>query len=248
MVSIGLSLLSIGIGLLGLSALPMVINVGYEVEVRNTGVFFAVAGMLIVVYWKLTLVYRGAKLLNERVSGKAAEYFSYEFRQLTDSTVNLKNICSLGERFIYGSHPDAVLLNSRMQRNSDVLCAFEDNKGNLRGYFIVYPLNKKTTTEINTGVITSGKRLIPEHLVKRTNLATSIYISMVAGIDRHARAFILYELERFLKSKINSSKRITHLYAKPTTAEGRRLLRKYKFNPIGGDSEIWNLEVGATRN
>ena len=59
----------------------------------------------------------------------------------------------------------------------------------------------------------------------------------------HSKAFSLYILRKDISGYVEKYKKIKRLYAKPSTKDGLRILTKYGFEPLGGDTEAWVYNI-----
>jgi len=243
MLGIGLSLLGVGISLLGISTVSKLVSLDYEQLVFITGVIIVALGGTLIIFWKVRLVYICSKATADYLSRKLSDAFAYEFNDLVFKKSDISDICKLGRKLISNNHADESVLIKRVERNRNIIKAFSDHGNEIRGYYIIYPINKDADSRIFEGKVRNAKSLKESDLTKTIGAASAIYISMLAGEGRHAKALALYNLKRDLRKISLNSKKVKKLYAKPASQDGLRLMKKYGFEPVGGESEIWEANI-----
>lgn len=93
----------------------------------------------------------------------------------------------------------------------------------LAGYYVLLPLKKGATDALQNGSIQVGKNIRVDDICQGFNNFSSLYISAVYGIDKHAQVATTSWL---LTDVLDYKDRRAHLqfvFVRPTTAEGRAI-------------------------
>lgn len=153
---------------------------------------------------------------------------------------DLPAIVQMGLKLIGPQFPTAIWIRERAVRNIDILRVARPvvATNRLCGYVMLYPLTANAARMIEQGMIRSGTDLKPADMCRSFARARAIYVGMLVGEDRLARAFVLELLRRRLRS-LHGIAPILTVYGKPATTDGARLLRKFGFEPIAGNDAIF---------
>lgn len=122
-------------------------------------------------------------------------------KYITDfaSFEELESVINFGYKMVGSKHIDLKTLQKRHLINPEIVCClFErlDNnkKGNLIGYYILYPLNKNATDSIEDFKIINGRDLTKEHFVSDFLNASGLYIGMLGAVGFKNTGYVLKEL------------------------------------------------------
>jgi hypothetical protein len=109
----------------------------------------------------------------------------------------------------------------------------------LFGYYVVYPLLAETVRRIRSGQITSGRKLNPADLAASPDATAGWYVSVIwAPGPKWTRGCVIATLvDALAVSRAASAAR--PVFARPTTDQGRALVTRYSFTPIGAQAAIW---------
>ena len=103
----------------------------------------------------------------------------------------------------------------------------------MHGYIVLAPLTEETTKEILVGHIPTGHDIGKEQLAESCDQARSLYIfGIYAAKGRAATcatSTLLYELHR-----VTELYKLSYIFAKPGTPEGRNLMNRFKFEKVEG--------------
>ena len=97
----------------------------------------------------------------------------------------------MGRGFISDAHPSDDVLRARMKRNPEIARVVTDRSGkteSFRGYTIIYPLTADGVEQIEDGTLQTVKNLRAMQIARTIQEAEGLYVSMVCGLGRLARA------------------------------------------------------------
>lgn len=163
----------------------------------------------------------------------------------TGSVSQLEMIARMGKESIGDAHPETKALARRLAFNPDILQVFgrrySDDRFQLCGYWLLYPLTDGAGTAIIERQIRSGKELGPEELLADFDAAKHLYVGMLLGgpdsdARSHAKTFLGEELARRI-----AAGRVEAIYGRPASRSGLRLLQDHGFAPIAEEREIWSV-------
>lgn len=108
------------------------------------------------------------------------------------------------------------------------------------GYYIVYPLLADAVGHLKSGQITDGHQLEPLDLAEPTETAEGWYVSVIwaQGPEWTRRGVIASLVDALAASGAGTKGR--PVFASPATDQGRMLMRRYGFVPVGASADdIW---------
>ncbi|MHB8651582.1 MAG: hypothetical protein ACYC8S_00390 [Minisyncoccota bacterium] len=242
---IGLAVLGIGLTCILPERFPPPID-EFDGEIRLVGFLLALGGAFLIVValikwtckwiaerWKDSNVHIGMSSLIEHLA---------DFEDSYALESELSEICLIGKGVIGDNHVDEDILRSRVEKCPHLVKKLTTTRGErtqTMGYYIVYPLTVKGVARIDKKKIQSGKMLVDSDIVGTFRAAKAVYISMVFGKGLMSQGAALFHLKKDLKHLREMSSSIQKLYARLSTRDGLRLLRKYGFQPIDRDDGIW---------
>lgn len=94
------------------------------------------------------------------------------------------------------------------------------------GVFSVFPLTQAATKLFSQNQL-KGSEILEQHITKRTENATAIYIGAVVGKGFRGRQQTLLALIGYITSLVE--KKISIIFTRPITPDGRRLAKQYEF-------------------
>jgi hypothetical protein len=241
--TIGLAILSIGIGCLGVKNLGIVPGLDAR-QLEMGGIIAGAAGVLLIliafVLFVLKVFIHARKLTRDAF----AKQLEYEFKQFTPSAADLPAIIQLMEDCMGRRRTATLEILSRYQEINKrfFTCVRKDVAPHkLEGFILVLPVKKTGHELIERGVIKNGRQFTRDYISKRPSDAYAIYIADLVARSHHSKAFVLYLLKRWIKETYGKDRKLVAIHARPGTPDGMRLIHKYGFSPISDDSEIWSL-------
>jgi len=158
------------------------------------------------------------------------------------TATELPTLCNLGTRAIGASHPSLKTLQERWERNpriARVLYRVGMRSRSISGYILLYPISRQAEKRIQRGILASARDLQTADILAGFKRCRVVYISMLFGTGMAARGAALLLLKRELKT-LND---VDHLYARPASPDGLRLLKRYGFRPVvpAAENGIWEL-------
>lgn len=218
----------------------------YKDYLSLSGIGVFLFGVCLFVYWKVNLLVKGTNFIINKVSAKFVDFFNYEYDVICGRSKCLNELCEIGFNLIGNNHADEKTLKKRLEKNNEIIKIIKlqrNNKSRISGYYIVYPINNEADKLLRKKKIKNGKHIDESQILSDFSHASAIYVSMVAGKNIHSKAFSLYLLRKDISEYVKRYRRIKRLYAKPSTKDGLRLLTKYGFEPLDGDSEVWSYNI-----
>lgn len=245
MLNYALSFMALGAGLVALESSSL-IPANFKKYILFSGITIFFVGLILLICWKVQMLSKGTRFLIDKVSSKATEFFNYEYDVICGQSKCLKELCKIGFNLIGDNHADEETLKKRLSKNCrivKIIKSLRNNKKGISGYYIAYPINNDADNLFQRKLIKNGKGIREEQILTDFSHASAIYISMVAGKNIHSKAFSLYILRKDISGYVEKYKKIKRLYAKPSTKDGLRILTKYGFEPLGGDTEAWVYNI-----
>ncbi|HSY19642.1 MAG TPA: hypothetical protein VK815_14970 [Candidatus Acidoferrales bacterium] len=127
---------------------------------------------------------------------------------------------------------DLQLLIVNLKKCPNAFQILKSNKGDIIGFFVVYPLKKSAASSIQRGHLT-GVEIGTEDIAGVFHRAETCYIAIVLGNGgRMAHGYTLAHLHNFCGNLMR--KRAVRFLARPTTSEGLAVVRKHGFTSIDG--------------
>lgn len=248
----GLELIGIGIGLLGLGITlvtfqtthPFIEIISVE-ETRKTGFIIIILALIAFLIAIGKLIRKILKYISFRLSGTAILEPFLDFEVSDAVPADIQQIHSLGNAVIGDYHATDNQLLSRIQKCPQIIKKLTSSNlkdNNIKGYYIFYPLTSQGIKRIDTCKIVSGKSLENSDISTNFRNARAVYISMIFGNNLMSKAAALLYLKYNLKYLRETNHNISKIYAKPSTTDGLRLLKKYGFFPIAMETGIWVLK------
>jgi hypothetical protein len=174
----------------------------------------------------------------------------FEYKQRIGDPQFVDEVVYWGRRTIGDAHPDADLIDTRLEENPEVLrvCLREWKNGRLKfcGYVLLYPIKERIAKGILAGSIRSESEFGPNPLSPNFEGARYLYIGMILGTDRHARPHVTDRLRAEL-AVILANERIETVFARPGSEGGLVLMKKYGFKPIASEDGVWSVSAAALR-
>lgn len=240
----GLGFLGVGLSLITPEKYPALL-IPYDVALRTIGIVTIGIGTLLLALaalkWLGVIAGHGfRRVMNMALLAELFIDFEISYALQSD----LSEICSLGKVVIGDNHAPEDLLRSRLAKCPQIirkLTTSDAIPAPIHGYYITYPLTKRGVGRIDKKQVTNGKSLQEGDLAATFSNAKAIYISMIFGDGMRAKAAALLHLKNDIKHLREAHSKICKLYAKPSTNDGLRLLKKFKFSPIDGENGIWVL-------
>jgi len=132
-----------------------------------------------------------------------------------------------------------------------VTVAKRRDSGAIIGFTILYLLGDQATQRVLNGLVYAGANLDLSDQVGRLPRARSIYVAMVYGVAQtRARAFTVSMLEQQIARLALDNPKVSHVFTRPHTGDGRRLarLRVPNMKPVAeGRSKISMLDADELR-
>lgn len=242
----GLGFLGVGLALITPENFP-VSMAPYDVLLRAAGTATSgIGGVLIV---GATLKWVGAILgdgVNHIINLSPIAERLTDFDNPYALQSDLPEICLLGNSAIGNNHATEDLLRIRYTKCPHIIRKLtlpKSAQSTIHGYYITYPLTNSGANRIDKKQIANGKYLQDRDLAASFGSARAIYISMIYGDSWKAKAAALLYLKDDIRHLQETNSRIRKFYAKPSTKDGLRLLKRYGFIPIDHDEGIWVLAV-----
>lgn len=167
----------------------------------------------------------------------------YEYRQTIGSATHLREVVALGKRSIGDAHVDIATLRERLKVNSQVLRVVmrqrQSRNPDICGYTLLYPLTEDAAARILREEVRAGSEIPGTCFCPDVESASCLYIGMILGTDREARAHVKGVLKTELVYMLSSSPNIRHVFGRPATPQGRQLLERYHFIPVADEDDIW---------
>lgn len=236
---LGVGLACVAIGGAALTAVGHPALADHAVLVGDAGLVFAGIGCLLVVAAAIWMVAHALSPLQRELAGEISTGVLHN-RVLRAS--ELSDIVRMGRSFISDAHPSDDVLRARMRRNPEIVRVVTDRSGKrerFMGYTIIYPLTANGVEQIENGTLRTVKDLRAQQIARTPGETAGLYVSMVCGHGRTARATALAVLRSQIRAALAENSGIGVVFARPATKEGLRLLRKFEFNPLAGDDSIW---------
>lgn len=175
---------------------------------------------------------------------------SYDYIEAVGEDSHLRRVCQLGVAAIGSAHATPQSLRSRLKRDPSLLRVvgrrLADDEWSLCGYTLVYPISAAADRQIHDRSIRAGSELPIEAFVSLES-ASGIYIGMILGTDADAKAYAKAMLRRELLNTLSVRRNVEHVYGRPASKGGRKLLTDLGFEPIGGDHDIWMINAEDLR-
>lgn len=170
----------------------------------------------------------------------------YEYIHRLGGLQHLDEVVTAGRKSIGDAHPDAEALTRQLAENHQILHVYgrerEDGRFSFCGYIILYPLTDQTGSRILGGAIRSAGAFGDGSLSGDFGSAPYLYIGMVLGTDRHSQPQVTRELRMTLRMILRKG-HVLKVFARPATPYGERLMKRYGFLPLGGDTDIWSISA-----
>jgi hypothetical protein len=115
----------------------------------------------------------------------------------------------------------------------------------LCGYYILYPITKQCEELIREGRITKGSEIKLEHICRTFNEGTAVYVSLLYGLDRHARGDVIGMVRKRLSAIAKKNPNLQAVYARPCTDDGLRVVLKYRLAQLDDNPGIYTRAVHA---
>jgi hypothetical protein len=151
------------------------------------------------------------------------------------SKQNVKAAYKLMAGFFGDETPSTTRMLEWQKRNKNVLTAVYTKelsggktKRRLVGIFKVLPLTQQAVELLELEQV-SGATMNPSHIAGEGEEVAALYVGDVLAVDRAAKADVLRQLKAAVRRQ---SKAGVPIYTRPLTADGARLVRKYKFTPV----------------
>lgn len=181
-----------------------------------------------------------------RLASYVRAHFDRTYDRLNCTTDDVRVACAMGSETVGDVCPTYANVLPRFEKNPNIIQCFRQVRGKksrMCGYFIVYPLTKAADAAILSGMIRNGPMIKAEHVSKRFEQCTALYIAMIHGIDRSSRAFILFCLKELIVHVTSHNPKIQRVYGNPTTLDGARLLDQYGFVPVSAESPLLVAQI-----
>lgn len=135
------------------------------------------------------------------------------------------------------------LIEQRLSMNADIMKGIRFSTDDIiPGFYIIYPITDRCRTLVEQGAIQKSDEFELKHLTKDYKSASAIYISFVYALEQSfSRPNLYKEFKRDLIGKLSNGSKIERVFTRPTTNEGKRLVEKYRFQPLE-NSKICSLK------
>jgi hypothetical protein len=170
--------------------------------------------------------------------------FDYQLHQADERL--LAEAVRVGKAKIGDGHPSVETLNKRLGKNREVILLYgrryhANERFELCGYALLYPLSDKAGKAIEKGRIRSGAEIEPGHLRADFAAARYLYVGMVLATDREAKPHVKAMLRLELMRRLEGSP-VVRVFGKPASRGGLKMLGEYGFKPIRARDGIWSVE------
>jgi hypothetical protein len=246
LIGIGLGLIGIGIAIL---TTDRVLTLPLMSETRRQFIGWAalILGFFVsfisIVFGAFRIFYKATFEFQVSISPRVLEKFEYEFDDERCEPDKIGELLKLDDGILERlSHVDENFLLGMHQVNKGIIRCVRKSKAAsnaLSGFYIIYPINEECEKLIEQGYLTGSRMIRPEHICKRFEDASAIYISAVYGRDMSTRGFVVYLLKRDLRDMVASNDRVKHIYSRPASSEGHLLVKKFKFSKMPANPEMY---------
>ena len=146
------------------------------------------------------------------------------------------------ESFVPRDPPSLALMRALYRRNRLTVRLIERVVGNRRelvGMLVVAPLKKRAVAEILSRRIISLSEIdLEAHVSKSWQRPHGMYVGGVAGSNPAGRAWALSFIEL-----LGQQSGVRHVFARPASPDGLRVLRASGFSPVPEPSPFWHVEL-----
>ena len=180
---------------------------------------------------------------------KVLRRFQREYTDQYSDLESIGEICALDDHILERTaHVNSAILSERHRVNSRVIKLIRKNRtADLAGYYILYPIRGECEGLIEEGRIVKSSQITAGHICQVGADAASLYLSMVYGNERGARAFLIYLLYRDIRAIIKESRSLRYIFVRPVTSAGLRTVEKHRFDRLRQDSGIFRRIVTPER-
>lgn len=232
---------AVALSALGLALVRVNYPITASVDTATAGWIIVAGGAVALAIGIVSLVRQRVAPWHSRLSSYVRARFDQSFERMNCTADDVRAACAVGAQAVGDVCPTYANVLPRFEKNPQIVQCFRRVSGkrsNMCGYFIVYPLTKAADAAILSGMIRGGPMIKAEHITKTFRTCSALYIAMIYGQDRYARAFILFVLKEFIQRTAALNGRIVRVYGNPTTLEGSRLLHQYGFVSVSEETSI----------
>jgi hypothetical protein len=185
--------------------------------------------------------------LRTAISTRVLRSFGDRFFDQYSDRSSIREICAFNGRILERiAHVNEEVLLERHAANSQIIKLIRRNattEGDLAGFYILYPINRDCEELIEAGRIIKSREIDTQQICVDSTDAAAIYVSMVYGANRHARAYLIHLLYEDIRQIARATRRIRSLYVRPVTTAGLRAVEKHGFRRFREDSGIYRRMV-----
>lgn len=146
------------------------------------------------------------------------------------------------ESFLRDDPPSLALMRALHRRNPLSIRLIERNLNNHRelvGMVIIAPLNSRAVKDfLDKRIIDLSNVRVEDHVPKSWQRPRGMYIGGIAGKNSAGRAWALSFVEWLAQQS-----GVRHVFARPASRDGFRVLKTSGFLPVGEPSPFWNIEL-----
>ena len=181
------------------------------------------------------------------VSPRMVRYFRREYTDQYSDLETIEEVCAFDDRILERTaHVNTTILSERHRANSRLIKLIRKRlTRDLAGYYILYPISHECEALIEEGRILKSSQIATNHICPTGGFAASLYLSMVYGTARAARAFLIYLLYKDIREMIGENRSLRSLYVRPVTPAGFRVIEKHLFQRFRQDSGIYRRMIGS---
>ncbi len=182
--------------------------------------------------------YNDMKKLNQNIEYLFKRYKRYKASYTEFST---EEINEFGNRLIPGNHlPPSSIIEKRRKKSPQIINTLSKN-GEILAYYVLYPLKKSTNKKILMGELYNAKSLELNDISDAEDDIKGLYIGMLLGSNRIAKAMIMSLLFKSISEKIDKHN-IEYVFAKAGSQDGIKIISHNGFKKID-NSQIQVLRV-----